>query len=402
MGIMRSVEGWLFSKLFDNGKLELSNASLESLQAELYFKELALAKVKSIYSVCLSSCILNKYHKNEIIRDNDYYLWNIRPNKNQNRIQFFDQIIGKLINDNECLVIYYNDQLLIADDFQKDEYALLKNEYSSVVVKDFSFQRKFYENEVYYFSLNDENIKRYIDGVYQSYAQILGASKEIYLDQADKHYFLNVSTEARHDPKFAENFTDMTGEKLKKFLKHGKNALPVYDGFEWVRDSPKSASTTVDYREMRKEVFSSCAEAFNIPTALMFSDTANLDTKVVDNLITFGLKKMTNMIQNEISSKNVGLSNFMDDHYEFDITKIKYFNPLENAASIEKLLGTGAYCIDEIRVKGGDKPLDTEWSKRHFMTKNFGTIEELLKYAENFGDIETIHEDDNSFKGGDE
>jgi len=393
--IRNTVGSWLLSKFFNDGKLELSSATISELKNEIFFKESAIAKIESLISGSFCACDLNFYDKGDLKNDTEmYFLWNIRPNQNENISEFKNKIISHLIKDNECLVIYFNNQLFVADEFCREEYALLKNEYKSVVVKDFAFKKTFYEDEVYYFSLNDENIKLYIDGIYESYGELLAASKELYLDQADKHYFLHISANARGNQKFQENYADMTTNKLKKFMKHGNSVMPVYEGFEYKKEESKTSASTVDYREMKRETFSLCAQAYNIPTSMMFMDTADINDNVINNYITFGVKPILKTIQSEISSKNYGTSR--ENKCEFDITKIKYYNPLENADKIEKILGTGIYCVDAIRIKLGEKPLNTEWSKRHFMTKNIGTIEEILKSAEGL-EVSSVHDENNDF-----
>jgi hypothetical protein len=48
----------------------------------------------------------------------------------------------------------------------------------------------------------------------------------------------------------------------------------------------------------------------------------------------------------------------------------------EIAAAGDKMIGSGAWCIDDVRRMAGDAPLNTEESKRHFITKNYGAIGE--------------------------
>ena len=48
-----------------------------------------------------------------------------------------------------------------------------------------------------------------------------------------------------------------------------------------------------------------------------------------------------------------------------------------NMAAI--LIGSGVYCIDETREELGKEPLNTDWSRKHFITKNFEEIDRFLK-----------------------
>lgn len=395
MRIKQSIQNWLFSSFFEDGKFSFKEVNISRLQAELYFKELALLKVKSIISGILSQCILRNYEENKEVKTESYLRWNIRPNQNDKQHDFINSLVSHLIDDNECLVINYQGEYLIADTFCRETFAVKKNEYTGVVVKDFSFNRKFYEDEVYYFSLNDESVRHYIDGVYTSYANMLGAAKENYLNIADKHYFLNISTSSSIRPDFEEQLKEMTGEKLTEFYSHGKKVLPVYEGYKYEDADTSKNATSTDFRELRREVFSLCAESYKIPISLMFGDTANIDDAILNNVMTLCMKPIFKMIQEEISYKDYG-NKAMLKYYEYDFSQVKYFNVIEMATAIDKILGSGVFCIDEIRLKLNERPLNTEWSKRHYMTKNYSTIQELLKDM----DIEDIHEIDGTLEGG--
>src|SRR5690625_355776 len=62
-----------------------------------------------------------KYVNNNIT----YYKFNVKPNKNQTAARFWHDVITKLVYDGECLVIKSRtDDLLIADDFNRTEYAV--------------------------------------------------------------------------------------------------------------------------------------------------------------------------------------------------------------------------------------------------------------------------------------
>ena len=399
MHIRKSIVNWLNNFFWEDGKLSLNDASITRVYSEVYFKELAVLKVIKIIGGILSLCEFKTYIDGMEVKNEDYYRWNVRPNQNQSSASFRKRIITKLINDNEVLIISPNEHLYVADSFFRNEYTLYENTYTSVAVGDITFNRVFKESEVFYLSLDDENIKRFIDGVYQSYGDLLSASKESYLKNADDHFFLNISTTAYGSPKFQKQFKEMTGDKLKTFLKHGKTVLPVYEGYKFERDKgDQKGSGTTDFRELRKDIFSLVGETYNIPSSFMFGDTASLDDTVINNTLTFAFKPIAKHISEELTYKTFGKSSFLKGSYiDIDYSKVKFISILEMANAIDKILGSGVYCIDEVREKIGEKPLDTEWSKKHYMTKNYGTIDELLKDL----DVKDIHLDNETFtKGG--
>jgi hypothetical protein len=52
------------------------------------------------------------------------------------------------------------------------------------------------------------------------------------------------------------------------------------------------------------------------------------------------------------------------------------------ASGIDKLLSSGVKTINDINRILGDEEIAEDWANRHFMTKNYSTIDELLKPVE--------------------
>ena len=49
----------------------------------------------------------------------------------------------------------------------------------------------------------------------------------------------------------------------------------------------------------------------------------------------------------------------------------------EIATASDKMIACGGWNIDEIRRRAGDPILNTEWSKKHFITRNYESMSEL-------------------------
>ena len=44
---------------------------------------------------------------------------------------------------------------------------------------------------------------------------------------------------------------------------------------------------------------------------------------------------------------------------------------------IDKLISSGMYSVDDLLIKVGDLPKGTEWSEKHWITKNYQDINAL-------------------------
>ena len=68
--------------------------------------------------------------------------------------------------NNEVLVVVSDDnQLLIADDFYRNEYALYEDTFSEVTIKNYTYQRNFKMSEVIYLQYNNEKLDKFTDGL---------------------------------------------------------------------------------------------------------------------------------------------------------------------------------------------------------------------------------------------
>ena len=56
---------------------------------------------------------------------------------------------------------------------------------------------------------------------------------------------------------------------------------------------------------------------------------------------------------------------------------IQHIDVFEQSSNAEGLLRSGLYCIDELRTKLGDTALKTDWSQKHYITKNYTEAEQM-------------------------
>ncbi|MBH7858755.1 phage portal protein, partial [Clostridioides difficile] len=141
----------------------------KKLEATIFYKEFAL---KSCISIIANALVLSEFQtfKNgKSIKEKNYYLFNIEPNQNQNATEFWQEVITRLVYDNECLVIQENEQLFVAESFSVDKYVFYEDIYKDVTIRNYKLDRSFRESDVLYFKLNVESIKTVIDYLYNDY-----------------------------------------------------------------------------------------------------------------------------------------------------------------------------------------------------------------------------------------
>ena len=153
-----------------------------NLTSEIYLRELAFHMITNKIGNALSKCQLNIYERGKRVKGAEWYRWNVQPNKNQNATQFWNKLVDVLYNYNEALVISVNGELFIAHSYlMNDDSALFEHYFEGVVVNDFVFDKRFYMSDVYYFKLNNKNLRLFLDGTLQMYKKLINAAMGSYL-----------------------------------------------------------------------------------------------------------------------------------------------------------------------------------------------------------------------------
>ena len=184
---------------------------------------------------------------------------------------------------------------------------------------------------------------------------------------------------------FNDKFEESIEEQLKVFIDSNVAVYTEYEGYELIDITPNGKSKDVkDIIELRKDIFEITAQAFNIPLSLMTGNITNIND-VVKSFITFAVDPVTIMMSDEMTRKQEQsrehsyLAWKQGRYYKVDTSKINHIDILESANNIDKLISSGYACIDDLRLLTGMDILNTEFSKTHFITKNYDTIENRLK-----------------------
>ncbi|ODM27628.1 phage portal protein [Clostridium sp. Bc-iso-3] len=354
------------------------------LGADIHIRELAFWSAINLISNAVSKCEFKTFVNKKETKAREYYLWNFEPNKNQNSSAFLHKLIAKLYRDNECLVIEQNGQLLVADSFTKTPYALYEDMFSQVEVKDFTFNRSFAQSEVLYFQLSEVNVRKVINGLYDSYSKLISYSMKSYQrSRGTKGIFKYDTIPVAGTPERTA-FDSLINEKISKWLSGDNAALPLGRGQEWKELERKtySSESTRDIRAQIDDIFDFTARGFGIPPALLKGDVQDT-SKSVDELLTFCIDPLVDNLSEEINRKRNGYAGFSQGTYlKIDTKTIKHVEMLGVATAIDKLIGSGSFCINDIRKAVGDEPIDEPWANQHFITKNYETVESALKALE--------------------
>lgn len=377
-----------FSGLFSaNGTLNL-DVSVDSLAAEVFYKELAVQSCVNLIGNAVARGEFLTYENGQQVTKDMYYLLNVEPNQNKSASKFWRDVVHKLVYENECLVVQVDKKFYVADSFSPKKFALKENVYTNVVIEDYGLKGSFLESQVLHFELHDKRIKDIIEGLYASYSQLITASTNSFKKNKYKRVILNVPSSYPQTEKAQEALTDLLAKKFKKFFSAvGDAVLPLTNDLTIAEDKSSQdttygSDTSKEIKQLIEDIFSFIAIAFHIPPQLLLGNVADTD-KAVNNFLTFCINPLAELIADEINRKLYGKELFLQKTYmKIDTSRIKAVDIKDVANALDVLVRMGGFCIDDCLLMLGKEPLNTDWSRIRWMTKNYQPVTEAVKGGE--------------------
>lgn len=354
------------------------------LTAEIYYKELAIQSCINLIAGTISIADFKTFEKGVEVKKDNYYLFNVEPNPNKSANRFWREVVGRLILDNRCLVIQQDDYFYVADSFVVKERAFRDYIFTDIRLGGLDLVDTYYSPQVFYFELHNQNIKVVIDSLYQSYGKLIEASKKHYKTNNARRGTLEIPTNYPQTEKAQKDLENLLNVRFDRFFKaEGGAVLPLTNGLKYEElisnIGVKGGIEGRDVRAFVDDIFDFVATGFQVPPALIRGNVADSD-KAVDNLLTFCVNPIAKLIEDEINRKYYKKHNYLQKNYmRVDTSRIRAVHIKDIANALDVLVRIGAYSVDDCLQDLGREPLNTEWSKARWMTKNYEAIEQRLK-----------------------
>lgn len=374
-----------------NGKTTSSEIVIRELMEaaqEFRIRELCFMICVDMIANALGKCEVKTYRNHKEIQDREYYMWNVEPNANQNSSAFIHKWVLRLFSDGETLMISTSgrngaDALVVADSFAPPElYPVRQNEYKQVTVGNFTYNKTFLEEDVLHLSLTHANVKEVLDGMYRSFHQLYDAAVRAYTWGQGKHLKVHVDQVAQTGDGWATKFQQMIQDQVKPFLDSNGAILPEFDGYKYEPFGKEEKGDTRDIRAIIDDIFNFTARALQIPVVLAdgkVESAGDANTR----FLTECIDPLCDQWQEEINRKRYGYTQWKAGNYvRIDSSNILHFDLFANAANVEKLVGSGAFTINDVLKAANREPINEPWADKHYMTKNIAAMSEVLTPAE--------------------
>lgn len=375
MGILSN---WL-EKRIDLSDIKSAETIIGNIEDRLSTKALAFHLSTSYIADTISKCEIKRFANGKLVKDKWYYLLNISPNLNENASQFKNKLIFKLFNDGEALIFENGGHLYVADSFIKEENPIKGDKFTNIALdnENKTFIKK--SSDVFYFKLDEGKLKTLINSMLDDYSEILKYAIASYKSSNDDKYKLVLDEIKAGDKDFNEKFESVVKKQLENFLNNHKVVYPQFKGYNLERISKGDGKTdSTDIRNIRKEIFEATAEAFKMPVNMLYGNMTNAN-EIISSYVTFRIDPLAKMLSEEFTRKTTTMEEYLNGTYmDVDTTMIMHVDIFAIADKIDKLVASGTYNQDEVRTKLGDNPLNTEFSKQYWITKNYSRIEDVL------------------------
>lgn len=354
---------------------------------EFQIRQLCFAVCVNMIANALARCEMRTFKNGEDVQEREYYTWNVEPNPAQNSTAFWHKAAAFLCEQNELLIIRRVldgvERFYIADDWDEPEDSPYRPRiYKNVRVGDMTHTNiSFPEEDVLHLTLNHLNVKPVLDKMFESYLRLVNAAVAHYEWDHGQHWKVHVAQMAQggktaDGEDWATSFQKMIEAQVKPFLNSGGAILPEFEGYTYTNVSGDGDSDSRDLRNMIDDIFDFTANGLQIPPVLAKGQVAG--TEQAQGLFLGGcIDPICDQIEEEINRKRYGYEGWKKGNYvRMDSCAIQHFDLFKNAPNVEKLVGSGAFTINDVLRAAGQPTINEPWADKHFLTKNIADIEE--------------------------
>lgn len=351
---------------------------LEKTSDRIYLKQLAIQICVNHIANTISQSNFKINNDDKKLGKHIEYLLNVRPNRNQNASQFWQQVIYRLINDNEVLIIQTDsEELVIASDFIKEDAALYDSIFKDVqIVDDFTFKRNFTMSDVIYLEYSNGQMKQIIDGLFNDYGDMFSRLVKYQLHAHQIRATFQLGALGKKDATTKDKFQSFVDKLTDSFNTNDVAIVPLQDGHEYKEHGNTAAGKSVDeVNKVLNGFIDKVAMALRIPANLLYGEMA--DTKEASrNYMKFCINPLLKQISDEFTSKLFEREDIESKDYGLEIRPLSLENLFDRAEAIDKLVSSGTFTRNEVRVEAGKKPSDDPELDKYLITKNYEHADE--------------------------
>ncbi|KGR88718.1 phage portal protein [Lysinibacillus odysseyi] len=366
--------GWLSDVLKRNSELEwMFDLDLTyETSHRAYLKRMAMETCINFIGRTVSQSDFRMMKNGKRQFDDWHYLLNVRPNTDQSAADFWQDYVYRLIYDNEVLVVLGdNNDLLIADSFTRDEFAVYPDVFRDVTVKDYTFKRSFRMDEVIYMTYNNEKLSSFMDGMFADYADLFSRMLEVSKRNNQIRGTVSVDSNQALDDDKRTKLQDLIDRLFAAFRSNSIAIVPTSKGFEYneVAKGDSNGKSVEELAKLKRDLVDDVAHILGIPTSLVHGEMAEYES-AIKAYIKFCVSPLVKKIEDELNAKLIDKQAFLNGS-KIEVKGVKEKDIIDNAEAVDKLVASGAFTRNEVRELFGAERSDNPTLDEFVITKNY-------------------------------
>lgn len=340
-----------------------------------YLKKMALETVISFIAKSVSMSDIRIVADGKRVYDDVHYALNVRPNGDQSGSDFWFNFVNTLLHEREVLAITTDDgSILIADSFDRTEYAVYDDTFTNVTVKGYTFERTFKMNEVIYIRYGNEKLSSFMDGMFKDYTNLFNRLIEINLRSNQIRAVVGIDSNQSLDAKRQSQLQKFIDDLFKSFREKAVAIVPKLRGFEYeeVANGGESTRSVDELTKLKRSLIDEVCDILSVPQTLIHGDIAELDSSI-KAFTKFCIDPINKLIQDELNAKFISKKDYLDGNRIY-VNGITPVNAIENAEAVDKLVSSGTYTRNEVRVMFGGELSDDPALDEFVLTKNYESV----------------------------
>lgn len=358
-----------------------------------YIYTMAEAKAINLIAKTIAKTEIQVYAKKnnkkiEKVKDDLYWRLNIQPNHNENGTAFAYKLATKLLVDKRALVIINKTNkgsklLYVADTFKVSKDILYSKRFYDITLSDDEGNkmdvRNIYNTEnAIYFSIKNKSLKTATESYKINSSKILSTIQKKYIKSNVMKWKLK-KPGGQPTLQDAETGKTISHEDYKKKITEGLISeedaiIMLSEAFDLMNLNKENSQSLADYKDMIKIIGDSVANRYDIPLDIFYGTKTEKSTGTND-FITFAVDPYYEILEDGFNIGFIGKESYLKgEMVKYNRHCIQHKDILESASGIDKLRGDG-FSRNEVNDFIGLPRIDEKWADKHYITKNYGTVE---------------------------
>ena len=380
MGLRDILSSVFKTKTADPARSEIvltGGAAYAPVETNARLQRLALGICIDYIASAVGKCEFRTFLRGQEVRGEEYYLWNVAPNPTQTSTEFWREVITRLYNEREVLIVPVGGALIIADGFSTEERAVAPTLFTNVSRGDFYIPRVLTSETAIHLTLPGELTPAALtSGVTDILEETLSEAVDKYMHEGGEKGTFEYDADRMGDDDYNRAVNQALEEDFANYYSAKSAVLPIYAGMKYnqfTNSSGQKNSIVGDINSIMRQALTVAAQSVKIAPALILGEVA--DTKsAVDNMLTFCLDPLLDMITESINSVRYGRAVLDGSFIQADTSCIKHVDALSIAGDLDKLKSAGLFSTNEIRRKIGEPRINSPWADEYSLTKNYENI----------------------------